>query len=245
MDPVGSRDFYTLEVLPYEDGYVGFTSVYHNMFGLTPAAIDAGTAQSPWLDRMDVQLLWSRDGQRFERVGSRRVFLPNGPEGSWDADMVYTVQAPIVREDLGEIWIYYEGFGGHHWFSQRGEQQRGQVGLAVLRLDGFVSVTGRGALTTKPLTFEGNRVSINATGVDRYAGGNYGTLRVEILDGETCRPVPGFARADCDVFGGDSVRHIVTWKGSADVGGLEGKQVSLRFHLDKAKLFAFQFLRAR
>ena len=32
-DPLGSRDFYTLEVLPYEDGYVGFTSVYHTLFG--------------------------------------------------------------------------------------------------------------------------------------------------------------------------------------------------------------------
>ena len=41
-DPVGSRDFYTLEVLPYEGGYVGFTSVYHNMFGVAPAAMDSG-----------------------------------------------------------------------------------------------------------------------------------------------------------------------------------------------------------
>ena len=87
-------------------------------------------------------------------VGERRAFLANGPQGSWDAELIYTVQAPIVREERGEIWIYYEGFGGHHWYNQRGEHQRGQVGLAILRLDGFVSVTGIGALTTKALRFE-------------------------------------------------------------------------------------------
>ena len=117
-DSVGSRDFYTLEVLPYAGGYVGFTSVYHNMFGLAPAAMGAGKARSPWMDRMDVQLLWSRDAEKFQRVGERRVFIPNGAAGSWDEDLVYSVHNGIVREDLGEIWIYYEGFSGHHWFRQ-------------------------------------------------------------------------------------------------------------------------------
>jgi hypothetical protein len=240
-DPIGSRDFYTLEVLPYEGGYVGFTSVYHNMFELTPAGIDIGKAQSSWLDRVDVQLLWSRDGRWFQRVGRRRVFLPNGPEGTWDADLIYTVQPPIVRPHLDEIWIYYEGFGGHHWFNQRGEAQRGQVGLAILRLDGFISVTGRGALTTRRLTFSGNRLVLNVLGVDKYAGAGYGTVAVEVLDGDTSQAIVGFTRQACDVFGGDAVRHVVTWSGKPDVGALAGRPVKLRFHLDKAKLFSFQF----
>jgi hypothetical protein len=33
----------------------------------------------------------------------------------------------------------------------------------------------------------------------------------------------------------------VSWKGRSDVAALQGKAVQLRFHLDKAKLFAFQF----
>jgi len=41
-DPLGSRDFYTLEVLPYEDGYVGFTSVYHTLFGMIPSGTSLG-----------------------------------------------------------------------------------------------------------------------------------------------------------------------------------------------------------
>ncbi len=240
-DRVGSRDFYTLEVLPYAGGYVGFTSVYHNMFGVAPAAMDAGKAQSPWMDRMDIQLLWSRDAVKFQRVGERRVFIPNGPAGSWDEDLVYSVHNGIVREDRGEIWIYYEGFSGHHWFYHRQEHQRGQVGLAILRLDGFVSVTGQGAITTRPLTFQGNALRINATGVDKYVGPGYGTVRVEILDAETGDPIPGFDEKSSDPFGDDRIDHTVSWKGRSDVAALQGKAVQLRFHLDKAKLFAFQF----
>ena len=242
MDPVGSRDFYTLEVMPYEGGHVGFTSVYHNMFGVAPAAMDSGHAQSPWMDRVDVQLLWSRNGERFQRVGERRVFIPNGPAGSWDEDLVYAVHNGIVRKDLGEIWIYYEGFSGHHWFQKRQEHQRGQVGLAILRLDGFVSVTGQGALTTRPLRFRGTGLKINATGVDKYVGPGYGTVRTELLDAETGQALPGFSKEDSDPFSGDEIGHRVTWKGKANLRGLQGKPIQLRFHLDKAKLFAFQFV---
>ncbi len=241
QDRPGDRDFYTLEVLPYAGGFVGFTSTYHNFFGQIPAGTDSGKARTPWIDRMDVQLLWSRDGRRFDRVGDRRVFLPNGPEGSWDEHLCYTVQAPIVREDLGEIWIYYEGFSGHHWFNQRGEQQRGQVGLAILRLDGFLAVTGTGSFTTRALRFKGNRLVINATGRDRYAGDGYGTVKVELLDGQTGSPLPGFTADDCKVFGEDSIQHTVSWKGGPSLGSLEGKPVKVRFQVSKAKLFSFQF----
>ena len=245
QDRPGDRDFYTLEVLPYAGGFVGFTSTYHNLFGQIPAGADSGKARTPWIDRVDIQLLWSRDARRFERVGDRRVFLPNGPEGSWDEHLCYTVQAPIVREDLGEIWIYYEGFSGHHWFNQRGEQQRGQVGLAILRLDGFVSVTGSGSLTTRPLLLQGDRLLINANGIDRYAGPGYGTIKVEIQDGETGRPLPDFGAEKCEVFGGDSISHTVSWRGDPNLGSLEGKQIKLRFEIRKAKLFSFQFQHSR
>ena len=46
-DPIGSRDFYTLEVMPYEGGFVDFTSVYHNMFGVAPAGMDTRDRGSP------------------------------------------------------------------------------------------------------------------------------------------------------------------------------------------------------
>ena len=182
---------------------------------------------------MNVQLLWSRDGEKFTRVGQGRQFIPNGPEGSWDQDLVYSVHNGLVRKDRGEIWLYYEGFTGHRWFKQRREHQRGQVGLAILRLDGFASITGQGTLTTRPLTFEGSRLKINASGVDKYVGPGYGTVQVEVLDAKTGQPIP---------VGGDKISHTVSWKGRSDLAGLRGKTIKLRFHLEKAKLFSFQFV---
>ena len=119
------------------------------------------------------------------------------------------------------------------------------MGLAILRLDGFVSVTGSGSLTTRPLIFQGDQLSINANGIDRYAGSGYGTIKVEIQDGETGRPLPGFGAAACEVFGGDSVSHAVSWRGNSNLGPLAGKQIKLRFEIGKAKLFSFQFQQSR
>jgi hypothetical protein len=242
-DPVFSRSFYTLSVTPYEGGYIGMSAVYHtpDAVGMRlPAGTDTGLARTEWLDKIDVQSLWGRDGLKFERV-SRRPFIPNGPKGSVDDDLVYPVQSMIVREDLGEIWIYYQAFGGKHSFYQRGEPQKGQICLARLRLDGFVAVTGRGTLTTRPLTFEGNGLLINATGVDRYAGPGWGSVRVEIVSPQTGKPLSGFTKEDCQAFSGDAVRHRVRWRSAADLGSLEAGPIQLRFHLDRAKLFSFRF----
>ncbi len=241
-DPDISRNFYTMSVLPYAGGYVGLAAVYHTTeaAGLRiPAGMDTGRARNRWLDKIDVQLLWSRDGKKFHRV-SRRPFIPTGPEGAVDDDLIYPMQSILVRRKKGEIWIYYQGFGGKHSFYKRGEGQTGQVCLARLRLDGFVAVTGRGTLTTRPIVFEGDRLLINASGRDKYAGEGWGGVAVEVLDAETKEPLEGLDKEACETFTGDAVRHRVTWEGNGDLGEHAGRPVRLRFHIDRAKLFAFR-----
>ena len=155
--------------------------------------------------------------------------------------MIFVAQQPVVREDLGEIWIYYVGFERGHWAVRRGGNQESSVSLATLRLDGFVSLTaGEGSMTTKPLVFDGDRLEINAN-----TAGPQGEVAAEILDPETGRAIPGYAREDCDAFQGDAIRHAVTWKGTNNVGRLAGKPVKLRFHLKQAKLFSFRFRNGR
>ena len=230
--------FYTFEILQYEGIYVGFLTPYHVCPGMEPEIPPVrGNARNPWMDRIDIQLAFSRDGRVWQRVGNRRTFIPNGPEGSYDAGMIFVAQQPVVREELEEIWIYYVGFERGHWAVRRGGNQESSVSLATLRLDGFVSLTaGQGSVTTKPLVFAGERLEINAD-----TAGPQGEVSAEILDPETGRPIPGYARKDCDAFQGDSVRHAVTWKGKGRVGRLAGQPVQLRFHLKQAKLFSFRF----
>jgi hypothetical protein len=146
--------------------------------------------------------------------------------------MIFVMQHPIVVGD--EIWFYYAGFSGRHWATKRKEPQGGAVGLAKLRLDGFVSIdAGDGELTTVPLLMSGDRLIVNANA-------SLGSVKVEILDAAG-KPLEGFSKEDADSIQGDSVRHTARWKGRADVSSLKGKPITLRFHIDRSKLYSFAF----
>lgn len=84
------------------------------------------------------------------------------------------------------------------------------LGLAKLRLDGFVSLDvrspRRGILITRPLIFEGMQLIVNARG---HSGGSLGAEVVNMRD----EVFPGYSRQECDVFKGDDVRHGFSGKG--------------------------------
>ena len=221
-----NRQFYNMEWMPYEGVYFGFISVYH-----VPGP-------GPWWDKVDIQLTFSRDGRTFSRAGDRQVFIPTAPNpGEFDWAMIYVMQHPIVVGD--EILIYYVGFSGLHWATRRNEWQGGAVGLAKLRLDGFISMDpgGSGTLTTKLMTMSGDCLIVNANAT-------YASIKVEIL-GADGKPIPGFSKDDADPITGDSVRHTVTWNGSPDVKSLKGKPIALKFYLDRCKLYSFMFQTAQ
>ena len=105
------------------------------------------------------------------------------------------------------------------------------------RIDGFVSLNAPlagGEVITKPLTFEGARLSMN---VSTSAGG---AMRVALLD-EDAREIEGFGLADTDEFYGDTLDHTATWQGSADVSTLAGKPIRLRIALSDADLYSLKF----
>lgn len=228
QDPPWNRQFYNMEWMPYGDVYFGFLAVYHILPGMEPKI----TPGLPWLDTVDIQLTFSRDGRRWTRAGGRQAFLPVGrSRDAFDRSMIYMMQHPVVVGD--EIWIYYVGFSGLHWATRRREEQGGAVGLAKLRLDGFVSVdAGKGVVATRPLLMRGDRLVVNAQVL--------GSMIVEVLDAQG-QPLPGYTRAEADPITGDSVRHAVTWKGKSDVSALKGRTIALGFHLDTTKLYSFTF----
>jgi len=55
---------------------------------------------------------------------------------------------------------------------------------------------------------------------------------------------PGFGPVECDPIRADSVRRVVTWAGRSDVSRLAGRPVRLRFEMQNAGIFAFQFIPA-
>lgn len=107
----------------------------------------------------------------------------------------------------------------------------------TIRVDGFVSIQAPlagGELGTKPLRFDGSQLEIN------FSTSAAGSLRVEIQDAEGS-PIPGFALSDCHQQFGDQLDRVVSWKSGADVSGLSGKPIRLKFVLRDADLYSFQF----
>ena len=205
------------------------------------------------------ELVISRDGVMWRRAAPFWEFMRFGSWGTWDRDHVGLAK-PILYND--ELLFYYAGSNvpmgsnspGHPMADVINTVRDGQwmahaIGLARMRLDGFVSMDAYqdgGTLTTRPLVFEGDHLQVNVRapekpfGADRFPPTAYGTFDVEILD-HAGRPLEPFSLARCDTFTGDKLRHTVTWNGSPDLSALAGETVSLRFHQRNAALYAFQF----
>jgi len=200
---------------------------------------------------INAQLVYSRSVNPYgywHRTSERRDFITCGNDGDFDAGMV--LPASTVIEVGDEIWFYYTGCDGPHNFDLAGSSKfhpksqskisakRGlSIGLATLRRDGFVSILASypsGKLTTKLLTFTGEHLEINADS-------EKGSIFVELLDNQGT-PIPGFAKADCIPFARDAIRGIVEWKGGRSVRDLANKPVRVVFHMETAKLYAFQFV---
>ena len=248
MDEPFATQHYGMKIMPYAGVYIGLLEAYH---GQTNEPIPADQL---WMDKADTQLTFSRNGLTWTRVGPRGAIphdqlelggrdwrriarestvLPYGEhEEDWDWGSVYAFQPPLVVGD--EIRIYYLGSTTRHGgLRYHGDTESSGVGLATLRLDGFVAVQAAktGTLTTRSLVLLGDELEVNAN-----AEG--GTIRVEVL-GPGGKVIEGFGRMDCKPLTGDSVRHVLEWNGNRDCHPIQGRPIRLRFHLERAELYSF------
>ena len=223
-DPLNEDQFYNMEVLQYAGLRIGLMTVF---------------SCDPDYSRAGVQLVCSRDGMNWDRVADRAVFLAPGEREEFDWGRIYPAQAPLVVGD--EIWIYYVGDATDHLEKRPPDAAApaylNGIGLARLRLDGFVSVDAgdQGSLTTRPFTFAGDKLVVNAAAGD-------GQIAVEVQEAEG-KAVPGFARQDCIPLTGDEIRHQVSWKERRHLQLLAGRSIRLKFYLQRARLFSFKFAR--
>jgi len=183
---------------------------------------------------IDTHLCVSRDGRTWQRYRERIPFLPNS-EGTFDGGMLLAGASGLVIRE-GKIWIYYCGYSTDHAGRDHGDSAiTNGIGLAQLRLDGFVSADAGeqgGTLLTKPMVCSGTSLRINADAPE-------GEIRAEVLDAEGA-PVPGCDVASALPFSGDLLDAKLGW--NTDPGTeILGKPVRIRFHLKNAKLYSFWF----
>jgi hypothetical protein len=232
------RQIYMLTDWPYEGVHFGLMPVLEY-----PTDVSEGTStdQVTRHERSveNYYFVTSRDGVtwNYRWVYAGKPLVPRGPTAAWDKDMVFPTAQIVTHQD--KHWIYYGANNERHgcaeknvWFGRQGS-----IGLAWLRLDGFVAMSAGstpGTLTTKPFKLEGSKLELNAV-VDRK-----GSLRVEVLD-TAGNPIPGYSGKSSPQFSGvDNLRFAPTWNGQRSLASLQGQAVQLRIHLQDAQLYAFQ-----
>jgi len=235
-------EFYGLSAFSYGSQYLGFLWVFHTYSQL-----------------MDAQLVSSRDGLQWDRTMNRQILLPLGymrnhySGSSFDSGMVFPINAPAVHDE--QLWIYYSGFSNLH--NALAEAHTGEIGLAKIRLDGFVSLeaTGEGYVLTRPVRFQGSSMTLNArTAVLEQQGGEFnptwkelltkapdgkGSIRVEVQD-EDGQPIGGYGSGDCRPIDSDGVGLEVSWEGDKDLNALKGRPVRFKFVMSNASLYSFR-----
>ncbi len=231
LDPADAQ-IYGMPVFPYQGMYIGLPWIYracYFRFGdYSVEKLHEAQADSP--RNMEVQLAWSWDMVNWTRPNDRSQFIPRGAASEWDRGMIVTAGAPLVVGD--NLYFYFGGTDRAH----DEKKVQASIGLAILRLDGFCSVSNTdptaGWLITRREPFRKPMVTINA----RTQSG--GSITAEILDSQN-RVVDGFSREQCVAFQGDSVRHDLRWHlDSFPPGGIRS-DYKIRFWLHNAELFSY------
>ena len=189
---------------------------------------------------LDVRLLTSRDGLHYTLAGPEPLDRPPlvacGQIGTWDRLQTRITGAPPLRVG-DELYFYYRGFSSSH--DKKGQPRdtypAGAIGLATLRVDGFVSLAAGfdgGQVTTRPLKLPTGGLHINAK------ANHHARVVAEILD-ERGEPLPGYGAKDCVPIKEDRTDHTVMWKEKQDLSELAGQPLRLRFHLTNARLYSY------
>ena len=220
-------ELYNLDCVAYESIVLGLFTIF----------------RGERLDREkpnDICVGYSRDGFHWARP-DREAFIPVSEHvGDWNwANVQSAGGCCLVVGD--RLYFYVSGRRGVPGTTEPGVCS---TGLATLRRDGFVAMTDRedrnrvradtslprGTLITRPVTFTGHMLFVNAR-VD-------GELRAEVLDREGVVIAP-FSASRCVPVSGDRTKMAIVWQGGRDVSSVAGRPVRFRFTLRDGELYAF------
>lgn len=207
----------------YESMWLGCVRVMH-------------TERTGW-KQTEVELSYSRDGRHWSRPSKRQPLLEFGGPDSWEPDYsgIHN-QTPLLVGD--RLWFYYMG-------SRNPERDKAPVsgdwkirtGVATLRRDGFASLNGStepGSVVTRPLTFKGESLFINA----EVADGGY--IKAAVLS-RTSEPLAGYSLEDSVPMTGDTTKGAMSWRNAKNIkpSGTLTDHYRLEFEIKNAKLYSF------
>ncbi len=185
---------------------------------------------------VDIQLASSRDGLLWSRP--QRVPIVQRQEYGCIYPMPDLV--PLNDDQWG---IMFMGNPGRHDFrtdpTDDSPRETAEWRWATWKRERLVALEAEGEarFTTVQRECEGGEMKIN------YETETGGWVRVELVHPPVTPPQPveafsGFGADEADVLVGDELSRGVSWKGGTDLSSLKGRQVSIRIHMARAKLYA-------
>ena len=231
---------YNMDAVAYESIIVSLFEILHPFKG------DNGTCASAGMPKItDLHFAYSRDGWNFDRPDrTAAIAASRWGSGKWDTGYLSPMGGICVIKDE-RLWFYYTAMRGDATettpysndpeigWRRNGMHFNASIGVATLRRDGFVGLVadGRGEVTTKPVTFSGRHLFVNAEC-------RFGSLAAEVLD-EAGNVLPGFAAADClPLARTDSTKAEIRWR-DGDLATLAGRPVLFRFKLHCGTFYSF------
>ena len=212
----GSPGIYNQDAIPYESIMLGLFSVWQG-------PENDVCNRDGVIKRNQIMLGYSRDGYSWLREDMNPFLAVNEDPNAWNnANLQSAVGSPIIVGN--KLYFYLSGrrlVDGSEIVT---------TGLATLRRDGFVSMSGTGELQTEPIRFKGRYLFVNAD--------TRGDLKVEIQDKDG-KTIEGFSKDDCMAVKGDNTRHAVAWVGNKTLESLENKTIRVKFYLSDGDLYAF------
>ena len=225
-------EFYSMPVRPYEDMYIGFVHLQ------TPDTVEDRHIKMG--GRVETQLTYSYNGVNWYRtlrepfVGVRDYGLPGGGG-------VYATE--LLRAPNDRLLIFVEAAQGEHAaypdMQEKGMDTTGYFRplLYDMRLDGFCSLKtwGKdGLLRTKTVIPKSGEMSLNVRTTAHTA------IRVQVLDGETAEPIPGYTLDEAMPISGDHLFAKPRWQERSGISELVDRPVRIEIAMREAEIFAIR-----
>lgn len=217
----------------YSLGGVAYESIMVGMHYIHRGPDNAICAELKIPKLVDLELGFSRDGFHWDRPDRHGFIKGSRKEGSWDRAYIHSTTGIFVV--MGDKLVFpYMGTSGVATDGSRAPYSGGSIGLAMIRRDGFASMDADskgGTLTTRPVTFSGKDLFINAQVPQ-------GSLVAEVCDVDG-KPIAPFTFENSLPFTGDSTLAQMKWKDVDGLSRLAGKAVRFHFKLNNGSLYSF------
>ena len=232
-------ELYDMPARPYEDMFVGLLHVF-TTDRFEEVGSDPKWPVIKYLGRMETELTYSYNGLYWYR-SMREPFIGIRDYGLQGGGTVYGMEMLRTSDD-SLLFFVQAAPGGHADYLQMqaaGLDTAGHFNVLLyeMRLDGFCSLKTwghEGALRTKVIIPKAGEMSLNVRTMAHTH------VRVQMLDGMTAQPIPGYTWDEAVPISGDHLFASPRWVERSDISELVGRPVRIEIAMREAELFAIR-----